>query len=440
MFFRTRRKARRPRPATLGIESLEQRLPLAGDVTVAFKDGTLTITGDAQGNQVWVAQRGDKTVVAPSPWEMNGATRLRFGAAVGLSRVEFGGVQAVVVELRGGNDVLVMGGPPSDPLNLRALTVNLGAGNNSLSMQGMTVNQNATVRAGDGIDSVRLEQVTVGGATSIQTGNGDSLIELNQSWLSGFGEIIGGRNNDRIQVYEVNALSLQVRTGEGNDSVSTPYSAIAIGLDIATGPGDDHVALEDIRGTGVFIVNTADGNDSVIARSWSPGAQSLTVSLGNGQNDARFINFSIGGPITVTGGAGQDFIETRIVDVQGRLTIDAGDGNNTIRMRATSALSGQITTGQGVDRVSIDAGGRYTGELRLRTGAGADTVWILGIEVGMIDVDLGAGDDVILLAGGHFHRRTRFDGGVGRDTVRYVAGEFGTKFFTGFEAFVLAPA
>ncbi len=437
MFFRTAPKPRRPRPATLGIESLEPRLPLAGDVTVAFNNGTLTITGDAQGNQIWVAQRGDKTVVSPSPWEMNGATRLRFGAAVGMPRVQFGGVHTVVVALQGGNDVLVMGGPPSDPLNFRALTVNLGGGNNSLSVQGMTVNQNLTVRAGDGIDSVRLDQVNVVGETSIQTGNGESQVDLSESSMSGFAEMIGGRNNDRIQVYELNALSLLVRTGEGNDHVRTPYSAFAIGLDIATGPGDDRVTLENIQGTGAFIVNTGDGNDFVFARGWSPGAQSLAVNLGNGQNEAQFIYFTLDGPMTVTGGAGQDLIETRILDVQGHLAIDAGDGNNHVRMSVTSARSGQITTGQGVDRVSIYASGRYTNELRLRTGGGADSVFISGTEAGTIDVDLGAGDDSVLLAGDLFHRRTRFDGGLGRDTVRSIAGEFGIKFFSGFEEFVL---
>jgi len=433
--MRRPQKSHRRRSDPLSLESLESRIALAGDVTVAFANGTLTITGDGQGNQIWVAQRGDRTVVSPSPWEVNGATRIRFGAAVGLPRVEFGGVQAVVVDLRGGDDALVMGGPPSDLLNFLALTVNLGAGNNSLSAQGIAVEQNVTVRAGDGADSFRFERATVQGATSIQTGNGVNQVSLESSLMSGPCEIVGGRNYDWIQANEVRATTLQVRTGEGNDVVRTVYSAIDVRLDIATGLGDDRVVLEDFRGAGAFLVSTGEGNDSVFVRSCSSGPQMLAVNLGNGQNTATFVALAIAGPMTVTGGAGQDFIETRIVDIQGPLVIDAGDGNNKIRMRATSALSGRITTGQGVDQVAIDVSGRYAEELRLRTGGGDDSVSILGIETGAIDVDLGAGNDTVLLEGNRFHRRTRFDGGPGRDTVRSVAGEFGTKFFTGFEVF-----
>lgn len=368
MYFRTPSRARRLSRPRLGIERLEPRLPLAGDVTVALTDGTLTIMGDVQGNQIWVTQRGDMTVVSPSPWEMNGATRIRFGASVGMPRVQFAGVHAVVVDLRGGNDALVMGSLESDRLDFRALTVNLGAGDDSMLAQNMIVDEAVTVRAGAGADSVTVALTTTAGK-----------------------------------------------------------------LDVGTGVGDDRVSLDTVSGPGSVLLDTGDGNDHVNVRGGVPGPQSLAVNLGNGQNDAAFINVSISGPMTVTGGTGTDFIETRIVDVHGPLTINAGDGNNKLKMRSTSAESGQVTTGQGVDQVSIDASGRYTNTLRVRTGAGADTVSILSIEAGAIDLDLGAGNDRILLGGNRFHRRLRFDGGLGVDTVRYVAGELGTKFFTGFE-------
>lgn len=368
MFFRTPSRARRLGRPRLGIERLEQRLSLAGDVTVAFTDGTLTITGDVQGNQIWVTQRGNMTVVSPSPWEMNGATRIRFGASVGLPRVQFAGVRAVVVDLRGGNDAVVMGSLESDRLNFRALTVTLGAGDDSMLAQNLSVEQDATVRAGAGADSVTVALTTTAGK-----------------------------------------------------------------LDVGTGVGDDRVSLDTFSGPGAVLVDTGDGNDHVTMRGGVPGPQSLAVNLGNGLNDAAFINLMIAGPMAVTGGTGTDLIETRIVDVQRLLTINAGDGNNKLRMRSTSAESGQVTTGQGADQVSIDASGRYTNTLRVRTGSGTDTVSLLSIEAGTIDVDLGAGNDRILLGGDRFHRRLRFDGGLGVDTVRYVAGEFGTKFFMGFE-------
>lgn len=434
MFFRTQPKPRRPRPATLGLESLEQRLPLAGDVTVAFNNGTLTITGDAQGNQIWVSQRGDRTVVSPSPWEMNGETRLRFGAVVGLPRVQFGGVKTVVVDLRGGNDVLVMGGLPSDPLNFRALSVNLGAGNNSLSAQGMIVDQNVTVRAGDGADSIRFDQVTVQGSTSIQTGNGDSWVRVSRSWLISPLEVIGGRNNDWVDVHEVSASTLRVGTGDGYDTVGIESSAVDVRLEITTGAGHDRVGLGQLRGTGEFVVNTGDGNDVVGAGDWLPGPRSLTVNLGAGQNEAHFGSMVIGGPLTVTSGAGQDMIDLRSMNVHGRLMIDAGDGNNRVTVTQISALSIQITTGQGVDQVAV-LFGRSTGEVRVRSGAGADEVAILGVEAGAIDVDLGAGNDVASLQWNAFGRRTRFDGGAGRDTMRYLTTEFATSYFTGFEVF-----
>ena len=43
----------------LRFEQLERRVLLAGDVAVSFKSGNLTITGDAQGNQIQVSHLGE---------------------------------------------------------------------------------------------------------------------------------------------------------------------------------------------------------------------------------------------------------------------------------------------------------------------------------------------------------------------------------------------
>lgn len=437
MFFRSQprgrrsQQSRRSRPATMGIESLEQRLPLAGDVTLGFDNGTLTITGDAQGNQILVSEYRNQIMVSPSPLEMNGHTRLRVGTVVGLPHALFGRVQNIVVDLRGGNDVLTMRGSETKPLDFLALTVNLGGGNNTLTAQGINLAQSAIVRAGGGIDSIELDQVTVQGSTSIQAGNGDNRIRVSRSWLVGPVEVIGGLNNDRIDIHEISASTLRLRAGDGHDTIAIESSTVDVLLDIATGAGHDRVGIHQVQGPAAFVVNTGDGNDVVTGSDWSLGPRSLTVNLGSGQNEARFNGVTIGGPMTVTAGVGQDAIDLRNVSVEKLLTINPGHGNNRVTVTQLSALSVQITTGQGADQVSLLHG--RSGEIYVQTGAGADQVAILGIEANGISVGLGAGDDVMTLQWNHFRRRPWFDGGAGRDTVRYMTTELGTRFFFGFE-------
>jgi hypothetical protein len=88
----------------LGLEALEARLPLAGDVTVSFNNGTTTITGDAANNSIAVAMFRGRMVVVPYQTEGNGPTTLWHRGEV-VPFVAFNPGQALAIDIRGGNDI-----------------------------------------------------------------------------------------------------------------------------------------------------------------------------------------------------------------------------------------------------------------------------------------------------------------------------------------------
>jgi hypothetical protein len=114
---------------------------------------------------------------------------------------------------------------------------------------------------------------------------------------------------------------------------------------------------------------------------------------------------TIEGALRVTGGAGPDIVMLSDLTIREGVSLDLGDGNNFVEVRKTFVIphvlekSGRIsiTSGTGDDSYTFrDV--EVRGATILRTGAGADEVSIDSATLAAVTVDLGAGDDVLLLA------------------------------------------
>lgn len=151
-----------PRCRLCRLESLEHRLLMAGDVSVAVRSGDLTVRGDAEDNQVYVAPSplGGIRVAGRDGTTINGA------AFVDFRRVRDG---VSIRMTQGGEDQITIAGPLYLPDDL-----NVTMGDGAFTLDGtvgrVTVNGDLSVHAGDAGNVSILNRVVVAGRTNIVAG------------------------------------------------------------------------------------------------------------------------------------------------------------------------------------------------------------------------------------------------------------------------------
>ena len=166
--------------ASTGLESLEHRVMLDGDVTASLRNGALTLRGDSDDNQIVITQTKSRTLLIEGLDEttINGEESVDFS--------KFSGDLILIFSQKGkesGEDSVSIQGR----LKMRNLTAHLGAG--ELVVEGshgpVTIGGDLTVRAGEeGHVHVR-NAVHIGGEVSIKAG-GDVDLAAGQAILMNF--------------------------------------------------------------------------------------------------------------------------------------------------------------------------------------------------------------------------------------------------------------
>jgi hypothetical protein len=173
----------------------------------------------------------------------------------------------------------------------------------------------------------------------------------------------------------------------------------------------------DVRGNGdLFVKGDRFDNSITIAAGAEAGSYVIT---GNPTGDAQTATEVNGGTeaVTVTGVTGDlhvdlkngdDFVTFSGVDVENRLRLHTGSGNDTVSFDANSSIGADasIKTGRGDDTflaedLSID------GNLKLKLQSGDDILTATGLLVSQIDL----ADDIT--AGGN----AKVDAGRGENTI-----------------------
>ena len=183
----------------LGLERLEQRQMMAGDVAVTVTNGgDLIITGDQADNQLVVTST-----------EPNNQFHVK-----GLNGTTINGQESVVVNnvvddirinLRGGDNAIL-----------------LSAHNEYNYANGFEVDD-IRFNSGGGNDIIALQQVEMRGDFRVATGGGDDLVMIDESELD----------------------QARIRTSGGNDAVLTNASMFQGIVDWNLGSGDDTVVSVD---------------------------------------------------------------------------------------------------------------------------------------------------------------------------------------------------
>jgi len=186
-----------------------------------------------------------------------------------------------------------------------------------------------------------------------------------------------------------------VGTVKGNLSVSSVGTA----ANVALGFG----ALLPATVQGSVSVNLGSGNDSFSFAAGSTIGASANIATGGG-DDSVNLDGAVGGDLTVNAGDGTDTITSAAVTgtVAGNMSVTAGSGNDSVTLDGSVSGNLNITLGNGDDTVTI--GNAPGGVLHWTSGNGNDSVTLgdgttMAGEVWNVHMQFGTGNDTLALAG-----------------------------------------
>jgi hypothetical protein len=271
MFCRQRRNRNSFRSPT-HLERLEQRLPLAGNVTAELTGSTLRLAGDNLANDVMVASvAGGRIAVIGMNTTINGGT----GAFVSSTAVT-----SIVANFNGGDDAVGFGNRAADfasqrlfamlafspasawsgeqqppaPFDVAALQARIDAAAGGVTM--FSIPGSLTVATGDGNDSLGISG-DLGGSVVVNLGSADI----------GNGVVIGAeeaasRVGGSVSVKVLGNVVVNTGTGNDGDTVRL-VGDIRRDVSVTTGGGRDTVCVS----SSVGWVSTA-GSDPVSRRGF----------------------------------------------------------------------------------------------------------------------------------------------------------------------------
>jgi len=191
-------------------------------------------------------------------------------------------------------------------------------------------------------------------------------------------------------------------------------------MTVKGGAGDDNIAVLGVKN---LTADLGAGDDTINNSASATPYDNVTANLGDGNNNGTF-NLSATGTANITGGAGNDNIT---VDGGKNITINAGDGANTINIGGTTAPADDatinITGGAGVDNVTVTlTNGTKTATVNIDTGAGDDQITVnSGDSKDSVTIKAGAGNDIIDLDTGSYAGAAKIYGGAGKDDITLAA-------------------
>ena len=280
-----------------GFEALEDRVLLAGNVTVAFNAaGDVVVTGDSASNQIEIQDLdgdGSYTIVG-----LNGTT-VNYSAAV---------VAADIFDADDAdNGVFGAGAVAGD-----TFIVNLGKGNDELFVTDagfggdIGAGVNLTVNMGTGNDLVDVLGAggTVFDHVNIDLGAGNDELILND-FIATSVSVSGAAGNDEITLVNFVADSVGVSGGAGSDLIGVGFAGIDT-LSVNGGAGKDGVQLD-----GVFVNHakiTLGGNHDGASITNSVFDLSFTLKGGGGKDNVEIGNSDFNGVNRLHGNGGKDFL------------------------------------------------------------------------------------------------------------------------------------
>lgn len=424
---------------------------MAGEVLTSFTDGTLTITGDAQANDVALRY------IAPGEFQLAEAP----GTTITGNR-SFTGVNNIVVSLNEGNDNVLIAGAFELSGQLKIVG---GDGNeNVLFAFDRTGSRDVALGSfvadlGGGNDTVsvfRTGHFKVAGEFSAALGDGNNAIEFTNPASIALGQVsvTGGQGDDRFSISAttetifakpVKMASFAFDGKAGNNSVKLEGDVYVLGNVTFKGAGGSDtimiaIAPPTIRGAeigGTFMADLGDGANSLTFQGdavWLNGA--FLYSGGAGVDTILFQSrhIQVLGLTGISTGNGADIVTFRTKDdvrFRGGFALSTGDGADRVACaRVFGSWAWNVNLGEGHDSLTID-NSRFDGAVNVYGMGGSDRILVETLNnkdniptlfLNNVFFDLGDGIDVLALGTGGgdfawFHRNATFLGGAGIDFI-----------------------
>ena len=277
---------------------------MANNVEARVEGALLVIAGDNAANQILVARNaaGDVVVTGQNGTRINGVASARFPRLA---------LNAAEMQLGGGNDVVTLRG-----LQIaNDLYVNLGEGADRLTVPAaasITVGNNVAFEGAGGNDTIRTDGVIVGKDLYIDGGIGTLNATVTGAVVGFNVTLIGDDANDVMTLTSVMAggdVSVESKGGSDRVTLTTVESLnVAISTDANAIVGADRVTLIEVSTLEDLGIFTGPGNDIVQMMDVAVG-KNLTASLDVGNDKLTGMDVSVQLDAVFEGGNGTDTFE-----------------------------------------------------------------------------------------------------------------------------------
>ncbi len=365
----------------LRIECLEEKIALAGNLTVEVIDGDLVITGDANPNSFTLDKPGFIDTQNGAQYELH--NRGLFGDTINGDLNDTllisGVTRDIIINLGEGDDIARIFGFVSENFELsvpRDLSINAGAGNDQIYLGIFESFEFGRVESGP---------INVGRNLSINGGAGDELVLTTDVNVA----------NDYTVVDTVGDIVFQNFNGVEFDGGDSMY--VGGDVSLTTGSGNDFVDFVDFVVDGDVTMSFGAGDDAVGVGAGEIGGN-LVLSLGSGGNQAQASLLTVGGGILIVG-SGSNAVGVGFLEADS-VTVLTGNNDDYIEMRQVAAGTVTIATSGGAD-YAILADSAFD-LLMVNLGAGNDTLELQGVDVSLLALLIGGrGSDTFNDLGGN---------------------------------------
>ena len=219
------------RSRKLSIQTLEERTLMAGDVGFVLNNGTLTLTGDADANDIAIFQQINNGVPTPGTFIVSGLHETTINHN-GSSSGYLTGVNNISVSLGGSGDHLTLGfdstKPPASIFSLAGnLTIDMGSGENKVELKGTAIGGDATINSGDLYDQIAIR------------GSFSNNLNVNPN---GGGDFVSVSDTS-VQ----NDLNIAAGTDNGNDIVNVSKTKVGHNAKIDMGPSTSDLFYDTLQ-------------------------------------------------------------------------------------------------------------------------------------------------------------------------------------------------
>jgi cyclophilin family peptidyl-prolyl cis-trans isomerase len=360
----SRTKRRRGKQAHWSrLEFLERRTLLTGNVQVQLLAGNAFLTGDSGNNSVEIVADSNNIVVRGlDGTTINGGPDV-FTLSVGSTT--FAG--SLTAFLGAGNDLLKVGAQVSIS---GAVTLDGGAGNDSIGITGSTLGGGLTIRGGSGIDTISLQNSSVARSAFIYS-SGAATINVSNSTIGDWLHVHTGSGADDIVLdgATVNGWTL-FDTGSGDDDIVIRNSTINDRLDVFAGRGDDVAFFDGATVTGQASLWMQQGNDSVQIQGTSSFHKRLLYGGLLGRDSVEIVPPATVAKLKRLGKVGSQVSDSLI---EARIT-NATTGAIAKAAAARAIFNPSLTLVVAADSVSESAGAEATTLTVTRIGSTASAL------------------------------------------------------------------